>query len=338
MQLLSGVATFVVVILASLWVGCFIWIHQPLGRYMSIALMGLWALLTVAVLVTSLKPNASVFVFSHQCWLLSFSAIVVIAIICFFAMSASNERDWKPEVAQMLDYQLANDGKTLTVDNVRNFDWQDTTHFQPRWETRQYDLTKLQRLDLIASYWMGDAIAHTLMSFGFSDGQQLVLSIEIRKEVDEEFSTLGGFFRQFELVIIAADEKDIIYTRSNIRHEAVYIYPISMDKDKISPLLLAYLQQAKALKTQPIWYNSLLNNCTTGIYRLIKDIQPLPFDYRLVLSGYIPSYLYDHRFIDHRYSLQQWQRRAHINPKSQPFSAHHPISSAAYSQLIRNDF
>lgn len=336
MQLLLSSLKFVVVLLLSLWVGVFVWTHQPLGRYISIVLIGLWALLTIAVLVSFFKLTLSIV--SHQSLLLIFSVIVLIAIASFFAMSASNEREWNPEVAQMLDYKLASDGKTLTIDNVRNFDWQDKTHVQPRWETRQYDLTKLQRLDLIASYWMGDAIAHTLVSFGFSDGKQLALSIEIRKEVDEEFSTLGGFFRKFELVIIAADEKDIIYTRSNIRHEDVYIYPISMDKDKIKALLLAYLQQAKALKTQPIWYNSLLNNCTTGIYRLIKDIQPLPFDYRLVLSGYIPSYLYDHRLIDHRYSLQQWQQRAHINPKSQPFSTHHPISSADYSQLIRNDF
>ena len=83
-----------------------------------------------------------------------------------FSMSASNERDWNPEVAQMLDYRLDRDGNTLTISNVRNFDWQDKTHFQPRWETRQYDLAKLQTVDFIASYWMGDAIAHTLVSFG----------------------------------------------------------------------------------------------------------------------------------------------------------------------------
>lgn len=147
-----------------------------------------------------------------------------------------------------------------------------------------------------------------------------------------------GFFRKFELVIIAADEKDIIYTRSNIRHEDVYIYPINMPKDHIQALLLAYLAKAKSLKTQPTWYNSLVNNCTTAIYELIDDIQPLPFDYRILLSGYIPSYLYDQQLIDNRYSLQQWQQRAHINPKSKPYSVNHPISTADYSQLIRTDF
>lgn len=98
--------------------------------------------------------------------------MVAIAIASFFSMSASNERDWNPEVAQMLDYRLDRDGNTLTISNVRNFDWQDKTHFEQRWETRQYDLAKLQTVDFIASYWMGDAIAHTLVSFGFSDGKQ----------------------------------------------------------------------------------------------------------------------------------------------------------------------
>ena len=111
-----------------------------------------------------------------------------------------------------------------------------------------------------------------------------------------------------------------------------------MPKHHIQALLLAYLAKAKSLKTQPAWYNSLVNNCTTAIYELIDDIQPLPFDYRILLSGYIPSYLYDQQLIDNRYSLQQWQQRAHINPKSKPYSVNHPISTADYSQLIRTDF
>lgn len=338
MQLLWGIIKFIVIILSSLWVGVFVWTHQPLGRYVSLALISVWVFFTLAVLVSIIKPTLFSSLLSHQSLLLIFFAVVGIAIACFFSMSASNERDWNPEVAQMLDYRLDSDGNTLTISNVRNFDWQDKTHFQPRWETRQYDLAKLQTVDFIASYWMGDAIAHTLVSFGFSDGKQLALSIEIRKEVNEQFSTLGGFFRKFELVIIAADEKDIIYTRSNIRHEDVYIYPINMPKDHIQALLLAYLAKAKSLKTQPAWYNSLVNNCTTAIYELIDDIQPLPFDYRILLSGYIPSYLYDQQLIDNRYSLQQWQQRAHINPKSKPYSVNHPISAADYSQLIRTDF
>ena len=347
MQLLLGVIKLLVVILSSLWLGAFVWTHQPLGKYVSVAFLSLWAILTLAVVVDIVKPSLfSVISQKSLFWdflgldflELSFSAIVLIAIVSFFSMSARNDREWNPEVAQMLDYQLAHDGRTLTIDNVRNFDWQDKSHYQQRWETRQYDLQKLQSLDFVASYWMGDAIAHTLVSFGFSDGQRLALSVEIRKETHEEFSTLGGFFRKFELIIIAADEKDIIYTRSNIRHEDVYIYPMKMDKATIKALLLGYLEQAKSLKTQPTWYNSLVNNCTIAIYVLINNIRPIPFDYRILLSGYIPSYLHEQQWIDNRYSLSEWQQRSHINPKSNPFSANHPISSTDYSQLIRKDF
>ena len=165
MQLLWGIIKFIVIILSSLWVGVFVWTHQPLGRYVNLALISVWVFFTLAVLVSIIKPTLFSSLLSHQSLLLIFFAVVAIAIACFFSMSASNERDWNPEVAQMLDYRLDRDGNTLTISNVRNFDWQDKTHFQARWETRQYDLAKLQTVDFIASYWMGDAIAHTLVSF-----------------------------------------------------------------------------------------------------------------------------------------------------------------------------
>lgn len=97
----------------------------------------------------------------------------ILAIIILLAMQPSNNRDWNPEVAQMLDYNLAEDGNTVTVYNIRNFDWLDEKNYQQKWEARQYQLDKLQSIDFVASYWMGEPIAHTLLSFGFDDGQYL---------------------------------------------------------------------------------------------------------------------------------------------------------------------
>ncbi|KAF7276214.1 hypothetical protein GWI33_010811 [Rhynchophorus ferrugineus] len=191
-------------------------------------------------------------------------------------------------------------------------------------------------MDLILSYWAGNQIAHTLMSFGFSDGQKVSFSIEIRKEADEQFSSIGGFFRKYELAIVPADEKDIIYTRSNIRNERVYIYPITMSKQNMQELFLSYLQQGQALNQHPRWYNTLLSNCTTIIFDMMNNIEPVPVDYRVLLSGLLPSYLYDEDVLSHQYSLAQWRNMAHINPKVQNFNTLEDQSSRHYSQLIRS--
>lgn len=338
MKIACRILHAILIFCVSVWVGLFIFTHLPFGDIFGYGLIFLWLILTLLHLVRLFKPSFLIksFLFKYLPYL--FYAGFAVALGIFFALTPSNHRAWLPENAKMLDFELANDGKTLTLYNVRNFDWHSKTKYQPRWETRQYDLDKLQSLDLIASYWMGDKIAHTLVSFGFSDGQRVALSIEIRKETGEDFSTFGGFFRNYELLVIASDEKDIIYTRSNIRHEDVYIYPLNLPKAELKPLFLAYVNKARALKKQPEWYNSLTNNCTTAMYPLLNPITPMPIDYRWIVSGYFPDYLYEVNKIPHTFNFATWHDKAHINPKSDKFSEENPISSNDYSALIRQDF
>ena len=139
----------------------------------------------------------------------------------WFLQKPSHNRQWADDVAHMLHADVK--GNQVVLKNVRNFEWRTETDYTPRWETREYDLSQLQTADLILSYWMGPKIAHTLVSFGFADGQYLTFSLEIRKEQGEKFSAWKGFFRQYEAILVAADEADIIKTRSNARGEDVYI-------------------------------------------------------------------------------------------------------------------
>lgn len=342
MRWLYGMLKFILIVLSGVWVSLFIYTHEPFAKVVSYALITVWSLFTLLILLKWLSPKwlPKFFkpFFTLKNLTLGFIGIFCVALAVFFSLTPINNREWKPEVAQMLDFDLANDGKTITLYNVRNFDWQSKTVYTEHWETRQYDLDKLQSLDLIASYWMGDSIAHTLVSFGFTDGKRVAFSIEIRKENNEDFSTFGGFFREFELIIIAADEKDIIYTRSNARHEDVYIYPLILEKSQLKPLFLAYVSKAIALKSEPTWYNSLTQNCTTAMYPLLQAVTPMPWDYRWIVSGYFPEYLYDQRKISHQFDFATWQNKAHINPKSYKFSGQNPISSTDYSALIRQDF
>lgn len=337
-RILEFILIFLLVFCVSAWVTLFIYTHLAFGQVFSFMLIGIWLVITIFYLIRIFKPQWLPKSISHRRLCATFVTVFIIALVSFFTLTPSNKRVWKPEVAQMLDFRLAEDGHNITLYNVRNFDWKSETQYRQNWETRQYDLDKLQSLDLVASYWMGDAIAHTLVSFGFSDGQRVAFSIEIRKENGEDFSPIGGFFRNYEIIIIASDEKDIIYTRSNARHEDVYIYPLTLNQTQLKPLFLAYINKAKALRNQPNWYNSMLNNCTTEMRPLFNQVTELPYDYRWVVSGYFPNFMYDKHLISHKDSFDKWHDKAHINPKSDNFSNDNPINSANYSTLIRQDF
>src|SRR4029077_277161 len=195
-------------------------------------------------------------------------------------LQPSNDLDWADDVARTASGTV--EGDRLTVHNVRNFLWRSDTDFDPQWETRRYDLNELTSLDLIMSYWSGESIAHTILSFGFSDGQHLAFSIEIRKDKTESYSALAGFFRAYELSFIAADERDVVGVRTNVRGEDVRIYRLRVTQGEARALLLEYISEASDLVRAPRFYNTLVTNCTTQIIRMVRVLQPdLALDYRM---------------------------------------------------------
>ncbi|MFA7669627.1 MAG: DUF4105 domain-containing protein [Burkholderiaceae bacterium] len=247
-----------------------------------------WAVLSMAALVllwTRQGPRA----------LAAYALAFTVLYVWWLTIRPSDARNWEPEVSRHISAEI--DGSTVTLHNVRNFDWRSETDYTERWETRRYDLNALRSVDMAVSYWMGPAIAHTLVSFGFDDGQggteHLVFSIEIRKERGEAFSTTGGFFKQFELSLVAADERDVLRVRTNARGEDVYLYRVAMGRDAARSLFLAYIGKAGALAAQPRFYHTVTANCTTIVYEMARRIvQGLPMDWRLLASGYLPEYLY----------------------------------------------
>lgn len=233
-------------------------------------------------------------------------------------LSPSHERDWADDVARLLVSEV--DGHRVVLHNVRDFDWRSKDDYSVRWETRAYDLDHLVSADLILSYWMGPHIAHTLVSFGFDDGRQLVLSLEIRKERDEAFSAIGGFFREYETVLVAADENDIVRTRTNARGEDVYLYRLNVPPAALRQLFLGYLDEADDIRRMPRFYNSLTSNCTTIVYDLARRISPtLPLDYRLLLSGHFAEYAYAHGGLVPGHDYRQLRQAGRITARARAF-------------------
>ena len=221
---------------------------------------------------------------------------------------------------------------------MRNFIWQSQDKYTTQWETRRYDLEKLDQVDLVVSHFIPGPVAHAFISFGFDNGEHLAFSLEVRQEKDEGFSTVGGFFRQYELALVVGDENDVIYTRSNTRDEDVYVYPIQMQKIEIQMLFLEYLNQANRLNNKPRWYNTLVSNCTTILFDLTEHATgSVPRDYRVVLPGLLPNYLYDYKQLDNRLTLDEWKQKAHVNPKTENLKNGPDDLDIPFSELIRKD-
>ena len=256
---------------------------------------------------------------------LGLAAVIVAA--WWISIRPSNDRDWAPDVARGVTGEIR--GAEVRLHNVRNFDWRTEQDFTPRWETRRYALDQLESVDLVSSVWGNPAIAHTLISFGFSDGDHIVFSAEIRRERDESFSEIGGFFKEFELVMIAATENDIVRLRTDVRRENVSLFPLRLSPEQGRELFVSYVEKANELADEPEFYQTITTNCTTVIFKLARLIEPgIPLDWRVLLSGYLPDYLYDHDLIRTDLPLEEIKRKALINP-------HNSSSSDDFSVAIR---
>ncbi|MDA0236795.1 MAG: DUF4105 domain-containing protein, partial [Proteobacteria bacterium] len=196
-----------------------------------------------------------------------FALLFAVLLGWWSGIEPSNDRDWQPDVARLAHAEIK--GDLVTVRNVRNFAYRSETDYTPHYYDRTYDLGKLRSVDLIAVYWMGPAIAHTILSFGFEGGEQLAISIETRKERGETYSTTRGFFKQYELHYVVADERDVVRLRTSYRKdppEDVYVYRLHGPLENARRVFLQYMQRINDLQARPEFYNTLIDNCTTGIW------------------------------------------------------------------------
>jgi hypothetical protein len=239
--------------------------------------------------------------------------VVVLAV--WLAIPPSNDRDWQPDVASLAFADIR--GDQVLVHNVRNAAYRTETDYTVRLEDRALDLAKLRSLDLFLIYWGSPLIAHTIMSWGFEGDQYLAISIETRKEKGEEYSALRGFFRQYELVFVVADERDVVRLRTNFRGEDVYVYRLDARPANARLLLLRYLQEVNHLRERPEWYNALTENCTTAIKRIAgADARRSWWSWKLVLNGYLDELAYDNGAIDRSLPFAVLKAKSHINERA----------------------
>ena len=312
----------VVVALMTGWATLAIYYSNLPGEYLRISLAGLFAFATAA---------AFLFLQKRRRTLACYGVVFAVIVAWWMMIPASNTRDWEREVAR--EPHATIDGDRITIHNIRSFNYRTEKDFDEVYYDKTFNLTELDSADLIAVYWMGDAIAHVMLSFGFQGKDFISFSIETRKEKGEDYSTIKGFFKQYELIFIAGDERDLIRVRTDYRapQEDVYLYRLDVGPKRVREVFLAYIQQINRMKQRPEWYNTLTTNCTTSIIHLMRVTGGRArYNWKVLLSGYAPQYAYENGGLDTSISFGELKRRSHINHR-----AHSIGNDPEFSRKIR---
>lgn len=308
-----------IVLTGTAWSAVAIWLN--LDGFARLAALGLLCLAVVTVGVARFYKRR-----------LGWAALLAAAMgvfVWYQTIEPRQDRDWAFDVAHGVRADVT--GDKVTLGNVRDFDWQTQDSAEERWITKTYDLEQLDSVEMLTSVWDSPDIAHLLVSFGFTTREHVVFSVEIRREANESFSEIGGFFRQFELVLIAATERDIVRVRTDLRHEDVRMFPVDLTPEQRRRMFMAYVDLAQALEQEPQFYNTIAANCTTVVYGLALGLKSdLPIRKSLILSGRLPEYLDSLGVLGGEGTLQERQVRALLPADAQ---ARHP--GLSYSEAIR---
>ena len=260
------------------------------------------------------------------------AAILVVGAIALAIATPRADRTWVPQHAVMAHAEVR--GHEAYVHRLRNFSYTAEEQFTPAYDDRTYDLDKLETVWFIVTpfsrQWRGPA--HTFVSFGFTDSQYVAISVEARREPGETYGPLTGLFKQFELIYVIGDERDLIGSRAAFGDYDVYVYPIHASRERIRALFIEMLNRSNALATKPEFYNTLTNNCTSNVVDHVNFIVPhaVPHGIKTILPGYADEVAYSLGLIDNTMSLEESRRRYRVNDQAARFA-----TSPEFSKRIR---
>jgi hypothetical protein len=314
-------------------------------QWLILALLTLWALaalyvdLRIAALRIPLTLIYAVGIFTILFKLKRSRWAAALCLVGFFIVLAwwltlkpSNDGHWQPDSDRVAWAEI--DGDRVTIHNLRNCDYRTETDYSNCWGDRTLYLSQIQAADLFLTNWGIPFASHPIVSFQFADNQHVAFSIEARYKVDQAYSTILGFFRQYGLIFVAADERDVIRLRTNYRKdEEVYLYRVKVRPEVARAMFLTYVTYLNKLKDHPEWYNEVTRNCTTTLQKpLAADVNnPQPWNYQFLLNGTLDELLYERgRLVTGGLPFPELKQREHINAAAQAAGL-----SPDFSALVR---
>lgn len=256
--------------------------------------------------------------------------ILLILVICisisYFVFSLivrpSVNRDWN--IDQKVMPEVTFSGDNISIKNIRNIKYRSTTDYDVRYYDKTFDLNKLNSVWYMVEPFTGHGAgaAHTLLSFGFENGDYVSISVEIRKEKGESFGAVKGILRQYELMYVMADENDVIKLRSNFRKDEVFLYPVTTSRENMRKLFVSMLNRSNKLAKEPEFYNTLTSTCTTNIVSHINEIVPgrIPFSFKVLMPAYSDELAYKLGLIDNTIPFEELRNKYHINERAMKYA------------------
>jgi Domain of unknown function (DUF4105) len=295
---------FVLAVL-SCWAIAALYIDVRLSA-LRVPLAVLYAVILVAILAKyRLRARSALLCFACFC----------LVLVWWLSLKPTNQADWQADVDRPAWTEI--DGDRVVIHNLRNCEYRTETDYSNCWSDRTVNLSDLRGADLFFTTWGVRWIGHPILSFQFGNGQHIAFSIEARYKVGQAYSAILGFFRQYELIFVVADERDVIRLRTNYRKdEEVFLYRASMGPESARAIFLTYVDYLNQLKDRPEWYNALTRNCTTTLDKQISAevAKPQPWNYQFLVNGTLDELLYNRgRLVTDGLSFRDLKSRAHIN-------------------------
>ena len=193
----------------------------------------------------------------------------------------------------------------------------------PGYYDRTYNLNEIKKVWYVTEPFNENQLAaHTFVSFEFNNGDFLAISIEARKTKDQTYSLWKGMFRTYPLMYVAADERDVLLLRANLRKDKVYVYPVKLEKPENARLLLADMLTTmnELVTTKPAWYQTLFANCTSRIAAHVNKITPgriSIFSWQLWLTASADELALKHGLLDTDLSIEKAREKYNVNEASE---------------------
>jgi hypothetical protein len=229
----------------------------------------------------------------------------------------TNEGPWSPDQAVLPWARFHDD--LVTVHNIRNSFYRTADDYTVRLYSKTFDLRRLTSVDfIVVPFNETPAIAHVMISFSFEDKDYLVSSVEIRKRAGQKYSAAAGFFNQYTLMYVLADERDVLWKNTMGFQAEVFIYRTKATPRQAREMFVDVMSRVNKLVREPEFYNTLTNNCTTNVRLHVNRLVPdrVPYDYRVLLPGYSDRLAYDLGLIQQRGSFEETRAAAKVNFKA----------------------
>lgn len=228
-------------------------------------------------------------------------------------LAPSHDRDWIPDLA-VLPYADIGDDHVI-VRNIRNCAYESDSDYAVNYYDKRFELPEIRTVDfIVVPFKDTPSLAHTMLSFGFADGEHVAVSVEARLEKGEKYSPVLGELRQYELIYVVADERDVIVRRTKHRDADVFIYRTIATPEQSRELFMDVMRRVNELAEVPEFYDTLSNNCTTNIVRHLNRLRPgrIPYDIRVLLPGYSDVLAYEVGLLDTSLPFDETRRRARV--------------------------